>query len=291
MGRLSRRPGQWRPVVSVVSDEVLMAYADGALDPAEREAVEAIIERHPECRQKVEKYRATLAPLQSLFRETISIDHLAPLIERIRRSELGPAQAPVRAAEVRQLPQSHTMRLQRRAFRPSYPTAIAASVALLIGAALGWLLQPGGVSSVPAAGLIQVSDGSLRAQGALQDLLERTGRGVPLSAEMAGKAWELEASFTFRAADQQPCRRYELRSAARDHFAGYACRSPQGEWTIRGHAKLDAPAANAQGGFAPASGPTDAADLALEAAIRAAGGGRVYQDAEEKALIASGWTR
>jgi anti-sigma-K factor RskA len=61
-----------------------MAYADGALDPAEREAVEAIIERHPECRQKVEKYRATLAPLQSLFRETISIDHLAPLIERIR---------------------------------------------------------------------------------------------------------------------------------------------------------------------------------------------------------------
>ena len=83
MGRLSRRPGQWRPVVSVVSDEVLMAYADGALDPAEREAVEAIIERHPECRQKVEKYRATLAPLQSLFRETIHIDHLAPLIERM----------------------------------------------------------------------------------------------------------------------------------------------------------------------------------------------------------------
>ena len=278
--------------MSVVSDEVLMAFADGALDPAEREAVEAIIERHPECRQKVEKYRATLAPLQSLFRETINIDHLAPLVEQIRRSELGPARAPLRAAEVRQLPQSHTMRLQRRAFRPSYPTAIAASVALLIGAALGWLLQPGTTSSVPAAGLIQVSDGSLLAQGALQDLLEHTARGVPLTTEMAGKAWELEASFTFRAADQQPCRRYELRSVARDHFAGYACRSTQGEWMIRGHAKLDAPAANAQGGFAPASGPAaDAADLALEAAIRAAGGGRVYQDAEEKALIASGWTR
>jgi hypothetical protein len=276
--------------VPVVSDEVLMAYADGALDPAEREAVEAIIARRPECRQKVEKYRATLAPLQNLFRESIGIDHLSPLIERIRRSELEPARAPVRAAEVRQLPQYHTLRSQRPVFRPSYPTAIAASVALLIGATLGWLLQPGSVSSVPAASLIQVSDGSLRAQGALQDLLEHTARGVPRHADVAGKAWELEASFTFRAADQ-PCRRYELRSAARDHFAGYACRSTQGEWMIRGHAKLDAPAANAQGGIAPASGPAgNAADLALEAAIRAAGGGRVYQDAEEKALIASGWT-
>jgi hypothetical protein len=278
--------------VSVVSDEVLMAYADGALEPAEREAVEAIIERRPECRQKVEKYRATLAPLQNLFRESIGIDHLAPLIERIRRGELEPARAPVRAAEVRQLPQSHTLRSRRPVFRPSYPTAIAASVALLIAAAVGWLLLPGSVTSGPAAGLIQVSDGSLRAQGALQDLLEHTARGVPRHAEMAGKAWELEASFTFRAADQQPCRRYELRSAARDHFAGYACRSTQGEWMIRGHAKLDPPAANAPGGFAPASGSAgNAADLALEAAIRAAGGGRVYQDAEEKALIASGWAR
>ena len=129
--------------MSVVSDEVLMAFADGALDPAEREAVEAIIERHPECRQKVEKYRATLAPLQSLFRETINIDHLAPLVEQIRSAPTRPAQAPLRAAEVRRLPQNHTMRLQRRAFRPSYPTAIAASVALLIGAALGWLLSQG----------------------------------------------------------------------------------------------------------------------------------------------------
>ena len=63
--------------MSVVSDEVLMAYADGALDPAERVAVEAIIESTRSA-VKRSRVRATLAPLQSLFRETIDIDHLAP---------------------------------------------------------------------------------------------------------------------------------------------------------------------------------------------------------------------
>ncbi len=275
--------------MSVVSDEVLMAYADDALDPAERAAVEAAMLRHPEYRQKVETYRATAAPLQALFRETTKIEHLAPLIDRIRRAELRPEPVAVRAAEVRRLPGRALP--GRRPHQEAYRMAIAASVALLFGCALGWLLQPGNASSGPSADLIRVSDGSLVAQGDLQDVLERGQRGVPITATMVGgKTWELEASFSFPSAGQQPCRRYELRSMARDHFAGYACRSQDGHWLVQAHAKLDA-SASPSSGFSPASGPVaDAADLALEAAIRAASAGRAYPETEERALLARGWT-
>src|SRR5262245_50400212 len=165
MGRLPRRPRQWRLVVSVVSDEVLMAYADGALDPAERIAVEAALHRHPEYRQKVEKYQATGAPIQALFRETTRIDHLGHLIDQIRWAELAPAPATLRPAEVRRLPQGRVVPGRRPPLQQSYRVAIAASVALLFGAALGWMLQPGSTLSVPTAGMIRVSDGSLMAQG------------------------------------------------------------------------------------------------------------------------------
>jgi hypothetical protein len=293
MGRLPRRPRQWRLVVSVVSDEVLMAYADGVLDPAERDAVEAAIQRHPECRQKVEKFRATLSPLQSLFRESIGIDHLDPLIDRIRRADLAPSQRPARPAEVRQLPQARPMRAPRHPWHQHYPMAIAASLALLIGAALGSLLQPRAALSVPTVGFIGVSDGRLTAQGPLQDLLEHTARGIPVRVELAGGGtWELEAAFSFRSIGQQSCRRYELTSMAQEHFAGFACRGGDGQWTVQAHAKLDSTPVNPGAGFTPASGPSaDAADVALEAAIRAASGGTLYRDAEEKAALVAGWTR
>jgi hypothetical protein len=276
--------------VSVVSDELLMAYADGVLDPAERDAVEAFLQRHPECRQKVDKYRATLSPIQHLFRDSIGIDRLQPLIDRIRRDELAPG----RPAQVHELAHAQkAQRARRPAWHQHYPMAIAASLALLIGTALGSLLQPGAVSSVPSADFIVVSDGALTAQGPLQDLLEHTGRGVPVRSKLsAAGTWELEASYTFRSISQQPCRRYELRSEAQDRFAGFACRGPEGRWVVQTHVRLDAAPRNQGSGFSPASGPTaDAADLALEAAIRAASGGRVSAATEEKALIAGGWTR
>ena len=211
------------------------------------------MQRHPEYRQKVEKFRATLSPLQSLFRESIGIDHLEPLIDRIRRADLATSQTPARPAEVRQLPHAaRPMRARRHPWHQHYPMAIAASLALLIGAALGSLLQPRAASSVPTAGFIGVSDGRLTAQGPLQDLLEHTARGIPVRAELAGAgSWELEAAFTFRSIGQQPCRRYELRSMAQEHFAGFACRDGDGHWIVQAHAKLNSTPVNPGVGLQP----------------------------------------
>ena len=44
--------------VAEISDELLMAYADGALDPADRATVEAALQQHPQYREKVEKVQS-----------------------------------------------------------------------------------------------------------------------------------------------------------------------------------------------------------------------------------------
>ena len=60
-----------------LSDEELMAYADGQLDPAEQANVEASIRERPEHQRKVEKFRATLKPVHQAFQERMDRGHLA----------------------------------------------------------------------------------------------------------------------------------------------------------------------------------------------------------------------
>jgi hypothetical protein len=265
---------------------MLMAYADGALDPTTREFVEAALARHPEYRDKVAKFRATLTPLRELFHQELGAADYGPLIERIRKARVAPP-----AAAVRRLPQRVPAGL--RSLRPYLPMAMAASVALIVGAALGWVLHPAAISGGPSQpSFIALNDGNLLARGALYDLLERTGSNSPVTVSADdGKAWELEASYTFRSRSERPCRRYEVRNGDAGRFAGYACRDDSGQWLVRGYAQLGAPPSKGQS-FAPAQAPaaTDA-DAALEASIRAAGGDNVYQGPQETAAIASGWAR
>jgi hypothetical protein len=137
------------------------------------------------------------------------------------------------------------------------------------------------------AGLVRFGDGDLLAQGALNELLESTSSGMQVMTKTEnGDVWRLMASFTFRSARQTPCRRYEISSEVGGRFAGYACRSGEGLWSVHAHANLVSKASNNKG-FTPAAGDGDAA---LEAAIRADMDGDVYESKEEDGLIASHWS-
>src|SRR5581483_2416797 len=75
------------PVVADLSDEMLMAYADGMLDAAERVIVEAAIRENPEYQKKVQKFRATSKPVHQAIADGVDVSRLDPLIESIRRGE------------------------------------------------------------------------------------------------------------------------------------------------------------------------------------------------------------
>jgi hypothetical protein len=94
----------------------------------------------------------------------------------------------------------------------TWPTALAASLVLLVGGGLGWFMHGSPQRDETAlADLITFGDGSLQAEGALAQLLETVKSGAVVSArDVHGRAWQLKTIFSFRAMANLPCRRYEL---------------------------------------------------------------------------------
>lgn len=262
-----------------LSDEVLMAYADGLLSPAERVSVEASIREHPHYQRKVEQFRATRGPVRQAFDAELDRGRLAALAARIRQA---PASSPRRRADL------GIVHARSLASFASWPTALAASLALFVGGGLGWLMhRPADREQTALADLVTFGDGSLRAEGALAELLETAGSGSTQRVRDAhGRAWQLKAISSFRSMADGPCRQYELTDDVAARSAGYACRNTHAQWLIQAHARLDTPA-NAKDQFSPAG---DGNGGPLDAAIRAHMKGDVLQASEERRWIQSHWS-
>jgi anti-sigma factor RsiW len=72
--------------VTNLSDETLMAYADGQLKTAEMARIERLLAADPELRARLEVFRATGRDLASLFDGHLN----APLPPRLKRFSLAP---------------------------------------------------------------------------------------------------------------------------------------------------------------------------------------------------------
>ena len=268
-----------------LTDETLMAYADGALDPAARAAVEAELARNPEYLRKLQAFRATSAPVARAFRQEMAEGDYDHLIAEIRQGELRPlgtakARGPLVGGMSRR---PHVPALHRH-----FPTAMAACVALLIGGGLGWLAHSPVTLTPPAAPeFVEFVSGNLQAQGELGTVLEsaRSGRSV-VARGVDGRVWTLRPSFTFRSASRLPCRQYEISNDAAGRYAGYACRSGDGRWLVHAHVAVAPKALESKKGHAPADGD---GNPALNAAVHTIMDGDVVQTDEEAALISGRW--
>ena len=186
---------------SDMTDERLMAYADGEGDAAERAAVEQAIAADPALAERVaaqrarrERRRAAVAPVLS-----------EPLPQRLLDAARG-------AAPVIDLA---TERSKRR-WQPVHWGAIAAS--LCLGLLVGRLWQP----VVPDAALALTGEVAAAA-GPLARALEATPSGP-----------ESAARLSFIDRDGRYCRAFALGAQA-----GLACRAAEG-WRIEALASADA---------------------------------------------------
>jgi hypothetical protein len=273
--------------VADLTDEVLMAYADGLVSPAERVSIEASIQERPDYQRKVEQFRATLKPIRQAFDAEVDRSHLAPLAARIRQA---PVNSPGDQAGLRIVAPTHAQ--SQASSVASYflwPTALAASLALFVGGMLGWFMhRPAEREQTALAALMTFADGSLRAEGALAKLLENSSSGTALRVrDVHGRAWQLKAISSFRSMADDPCRRYELIDDAAERFAGYACRDRNAQWLIQAHMLLDKRAITSPG-YSPA-GHGDGGPL--DAAIRAHMQGDLLQSSEERQMITDHWSK
>lgn len=269
------------------SDEVLMAYADGALGEPQRAAVEAALVGDAEARATVEGFRRTRELIGAAFGAPMSSKPPDVLLQTILGAPILGAPAATgspmlqaieggRSDDSASASRPHASALPRR--DRWAPTALAASLALAGGIGLGVLLAP----LVIGRGEPTVMLGAVPIDSGLAEVLERHPSGKP----SADRRWTVVA--TFRDRDGRACRELELLSpdaTPRPLAAGVACRRREGGWTVEGAARI-AEARGSTGAIEPAGVPERDA---LEGLLNLLGASRALPGEEERALIDKGW--
>jgi hypothetical protein len=175
------------------SDDTLMAYADGELDPAERAAIEQAMGTDPAIAAAVERHRALRADVAAAFAGILD----EPVPARLQ----PPAPANVVSLEA--------VREKRR--RWSWPEWGALAATLVVGVLAGRMV-PGGAPAIAGNG------NQVVAQGELASALDRQVGGKTEGAVKVG--------VSFAARDGAYCRGFVMGSSA-----GLACREG-GQWRI-----------------------------------------------------------
>lgn len=235
-----------------VSHEMLMAYADGELAPAEMRQVELEIATDPTLKAEIERQRALGARMQKAF---------FPVLE---------APIPSRLALALEAPRPGWIERLRDALSQTFVRHPFAAGGSLAGAALAAGLVIGMVAAPSATGDFASDSHGLVARAGLADALEH---------RLAANQDDKDASrvgITFRDGNGAYCRTFTSGSSA-----GIACRI-EGGWRV---AAL-APAEKSSGDYhMAASGLPEAI---RDAATSMIAGAPLNQE-QEKQAVRSGW--
>jgi anti-sigma factor RsiW len=249
-----------------ISDEILMAYADGELDAATRASVEAAMQADPEIRKRVARHRALRETVRGAFSAVLD----EPVPDRLIQAARGQTAAPKSAVADLSVAKEAALQKKSAAPRRWQPAAMAAS--LLLGLGLGFLVWHGPVGALiqPGAG------GRLIASAALAEALsnqlsdDRSQLGVAVT------------GLSFRDKSGDYCRTFSLTGPAAS--SGLACHEGA-DWRIK--ALAQAPHAAANSGDFRTAGSEDSP--AIRAAVEGSIDGEPLDHAGEIAARATGW--
>lgn len=188
-----------------ISDETLMAFADGELPPHEAERIEAEVKRDPLLAARVERFRAVRRALKSAYDSVVEEpipDRLKALLHDV---ELNEPQKPATVVDI-------NAARSRRFGGPPVWAAIAAT--LVIGVLAGRWSSPDS--------LFVTEGGHVRAGSTLSRVLDTRLASAP---ENSGA--DLRVGLSFREQGGDYCRTFSGRA-----MAGLACRENDA-WEIR----------------------------------------------------------
>ena len=192
-----------------ITDELLMAYADGEVDETTGQHIERAIAADASLRAKVEQHRALRTQLSAAFDPVLS----EPVPDRLKNLAAGTG-----PTNVTDLSQARTAREARQTRFFQQPTAwmsLAASVVL--GVAIGFF----GLGERDSGMIVAQAEG-LAASG---DLANALAKNLSADSNSAG----VHIGISFLAKTGEYCRSFAVTDGA---FAGYACRDTDA-WRIR----------------------------------------------------------
>jgi hypothetical protein len=267
--------------VAALTDEILMAYADGVLDASTRAQIEALLQANPDAMARVQMFRATGVALGKLYSKPLKESIPAHLVDFVmNHGKEAVSATPAKSRGRMQLggiknfvSQTLWDRLIPRS--AGWQLAAASVAALGAGFGAGYFVRGGDDSG---SGLASFSHGQIFAGSALRNVLETKPSGQ--EARIAGgtaDAAVVRATVTFKTKTGQYCREYEVLAQAGGQFAGLACRLAGGAWVLDMH--VPAP---------PKSTPA-AGEKLVDPVVDRMIEGDAFGKEEEDAAISNGW--
>lgn len=251
-----------------ISDETLMAYADGELDAAARAAVESAMQNDPQIEKRVAQHQALRLKVQTAYSAELSETLPERLLMAARSSPSRPGGNVVNMQEARASMERSAPRAPPR--RPAWQLAGALAASLVAGVAVGVLMW--GRSQSP---LVLGPGGALVARGPLAQALSNQ----LVSEQSPSSAVRVEVSFLAKSGEY--CRTFSLAGEASP--SGLACRHGD-QWQLQTLA--EGPAAAGDSDYRTAGSGLPASILkSVEGQIA----GDPLDQAGEKAARARGW--
>lgn len=268
-----------------VSDEALMAYADGELATAETEMLRIRLVGDPVLRERLAAFVVT-RDLGRAFDEIMS----RPLPAKLQEVLAAPDRPASAGAPARGLLQSLA-----DFFAPTrgpWTMGVALSTCLLVGTATGWMAsQLVSGSTADAALLVAASDGSLDAGPVLAATLESQGSDSTVSGSGgAGRVMlSMQPISSFRSKDGRICREFGVRIGdGAGGIEGVACRGTAGHWKIEAQTAtgtVRVAAGKTAGAKIATAGANDVLDPVIDRLLT----GAVFDREQEKRWLDKGW--
>jgi putative transcriptional regulator len=168
----------------------------------------------------------------------------------------------------------------------SGPAAMAASVAVVLGLGLGWLLAGGpDADGFAIEDLVRTDGRRLIAYGPLESALQSLPSGEEAALSSEDGMARLGVTMTFQNQAGDYCRQYRIDVLSHD-YSGIACRTG-GEWAVKIHA-LVPPQPRASEQTVPAGG---GAEAAIDAVIGSLISGNPLVREDEARLMGKGWRK
>jgi hypothetical protein len=191
-----------------ISDETLMAFADGELDGTARAAVELAMREDPQIERRIAQHRALRERVQAAFSAELS----QAMPDRLLEAARGSAPATQSKAGIQRI----AARARPLRTRWRMPASMAAS--LIIGLGVGYIAQP-----PPNSPLMRSVAGAMIARGPLATALSNQ-----LAAEQL-PASPVRIGLSFQAKSGGYCRTFVMAGVI--STAGLACRRGM-EWQV-----------------------------------------------------------
>lgn len=278
-----------------ISDDRLVALADGELSTADAATLHGRIGADPELAERYALFvetRALLTPIYKVAQERDAddggLDRLASAIRTADAARSSPPGRPpftVVEGGADAAARREEAVAPRRIIQPWFRApALAASLALAVGGVLGYAAGHRGAAGDPGGGIAAVA-GAPGAEIALASALERSGSGERLAWSDAATNLKGAVSVisTHRLKDGRICREHETSvDGQADRAVGLSCRGTNGRW------RTEIVARNAESGsdYGTASGAN-----MVENALEGMGSEGAASAAEERRLLSSGWIK